>query len=154
MVFYLSRAHSFKGSGISPGIFCAGEHPTGVYLVNSSISVDIVLVLQQYWAGDADAYAIIGVSQLAQAFKDSGISPHHAEHAEVGDDLEAGRKNSRHTGTKGGKGSHQERQSGSNGLAGQEREGTDHMNGDTAYTAHQGMEDQHKQDLDPLVHSK
>lgn len=50
-----------------------------------------MLPLQQYWAGDPDAYAFIGISQLAQAFKDSGISTDHCEE-DKGGDLEAGRK--------------------------------------------------------------
>ena len=29
--------------------------------------------MQQYWAGDPDAYDFVGVSQLAKAFRDSGI---------------------------------------------------------------------------------
>lgn len=62
--------------------------------------------------------------------------------------MEAGKKKSKHTASKGGKGSHQ---SASNGLADQKRQATDHMDGDSG---HQGMEDEHKQDLNPLVHNK
>ena len=91
-----------------------------------------MLFLQQYWAGDADAYAFIGVSQLAQAFKDSGISPDHAEHSEDSDDMESGKKKSRHTAPKANS-SHQKQQIGSDGLADQEREGADHMNDGTAH---------------------
>ena len=29
--------------------------------------------MQQYWAGDSEAYDFVGVSQLAKAFHDSGI---------------------------------------------------------------------------------
>lgn len=67
--------------------------------------------MQQYWAGDPDAYSFVGVSQLAEAFNDSGIG-----FSEMGDDapdLEKGTKlkqkgdskeeNSRENGGKGEK---------------------------------------------------
>jgi len=44
--------------------------------------------VQQYWAGNPDAYEFVGVSQLAEAFQKSGIS------SEVNgeEDLEKGKK--------------------------------------------------------------
>lgn len=44
--------------------------------------------VQQYWAGNPDAYEFVGVSELAEAFQKSGISPE----VDVEEDLEKGKK--------------------------------------------------------------
>lgn len=44
--------------------------------------------VQQYWAGNPDAYEFVGVSQLAEAFQKSGIS----SEADGEEDLEKGKK--------------------------------------------------------------
>lgn len=112
-------------------------------------------VVQQYWAGDPDKYAFVGVSQLAQAFKDSGIS---TDSNAKGDDVEAGHKLNRHKAKPNGEGKHQQLGNGSNGSHG----GAEH----TKYAKHakhtgaNGVAEQQSEDLvdaldlDPLVHSK
>lgn len=57
----------------------------------------LVCLLQQYWAGNPDAYQFIGVAQLAAAFEASGISAEVTDQ----DDLEKGKRH-KDTGNKPG----------------------------------------------------
>lgn len=48
--------------------------------------------MQQYWAGNPDAYDFVGVGQLAKAFSESGIGPRLDDETP---DLEKGQKGKR-----------------------------------------------------------
>ena len=50
------------------------------------------MLMQQYWAGNPDAYEFIGVSQLAEAFQASGIGSETSGQ----EDLESGQKKKKH----------------------------------------------------------
>ena len=93
--------------------------------------------MQQYWAGNPDAYDFVGVSQLAKAFRDSGIG---ARLDDDTPDLEKGQKRKRESVV-----STQEEDSrqggGVEGHSGREHE--------------QESDEQKKRNtLDPLVHDK
>lgn len=53
--------------------------------------------MQQYWAGNPDAYEFVGVSQLAEAFQRSGIS----SEVDGEEDLEKGKKKQESSADKG-----------------------------------------------------
>ena len=92
-------------------------------------------LVQQYWAGDPDAYDFVGVAQLAKAFHESGIGSRLDGDAP---DLETGQKQRHHF-------TAQEEDSRQNG----------HMARQSGGTQEQMLDQQKKRDaLDPLVHDK
>lgn len=99
--------------------------------------------MQQYWAGDPDVYAFVGVAQLAQAFKDSGIS---SDHNGDSPDVEAGdNRDSKQTSKQAGNGVHKQPSDGLNGSAQHAKHGKAN-----SATEHQG-DGRNVQGLDPLV---
>ena len=93
------------------------------------------LVLQQYWAGDSDAYGFIGVRQLAQAFQESGIG---AELDTNDPDLEKGQLHEQHSNAE----EEDSRQNGNLPM---------HSGGKREKLRH---DEKKRDDLDPLVHEK
>lgn len=114
--------------------------------------------MQQYWAGNPDKYAFVGVSELSQAFKDSGISPDNDGNEA---DTEAGHKLNRHKAKPNGKNKHQQFGGDSNESHGG-AEHTEHAKyaKHAKHTGANGVAEQQSEDavdtleLDPLVHSK
>ena len=100
--------------------------------------------MQQYWAGNAEAYAFVGVSQLAQAFKDSGISSDHSDDTA---DLEAGKHRNKLADTKNWIAKTERQRDGSHGQDGIAR----HADG---VAENDAQDNDGNQGLDPLVHAK
>ena len=93
--------------------------------------------MQQYWAGNPDTYDFVGVSQLAKAFRDSGIGPRLDDDTA---DLEKGQK-----GKNDSVFSTQEEESRQNGSVEGQNGGQHDQESD---------ERKKKSMLDPLVHDK
>ena len=95
------------------------------------------MLMQQYWAGNPDAYEFIGVAQLAEAFQASGI----ASETRSDEDLESGQKKMRRQPDQQDQGQNKKKNK---------------MQSDQQDQEQEKRPDQQSQDsgLDPLVHDR